>query len=108
LVAHTFKYILITVTVVELFADWAGRADYVTGHHLVERLGLVNTTETTYELSQVKSVVVQQIWLGLRFNYGTIKLKFDDGGKQTVLMLRDINNPARYKQYFEQCMLVKG
>jgi uncharacterized membrane protein YdbT with pleckstrin-like domain len=108
LLAHTFKYIVITVTVVKLFADWAGRAYYLTGHHLVERLGLVNTTETTYELSQVKSVVVQQAWLGRHFNYGTIKLKFAGGGKQTDLLLRDIHNPSRYKEYFDQYMQVQG
>lgn len=108
LLAHTFKYVVITITVVKLFANWAGRAYYLTDHHLIERLGLVNTTESTYELTQVESVIVQQTWLGRRFNYGTIKVKLSGGKKQTDLLLRDIHNPERYKDYFDQYMQVKG
>lgn len=108
LVAQTFKYIVVAVFVVKLFSKWAGRAYYLSGHHLIEKLGLVNTTETTYELSQVKSVVAQQSWLGRRFNFGTIKLKFAGSGKELEVILKDINNPNGYKDYFDQHLNVQG
>lgn len=102
LLAHTFKYAVITVAVVKLFADWAGRTYYLAGHQLVERLGLLTATQTTYELAQVKSVAIQQGWLGRRFNYGTIKLTFASTGNQTIILLRDINEPKRYQDYINQ------
>lgn len=106
--AHIVKYIIVTILVIRLFADWAGRAYYLAGHHLIERLGLVNNTETTYELSQVKSVVVKQNWLGRHFNYGTIKLSFAGSGVTKDVILRDIHNPNVYKEYFDQHLQVQG
>ena len=102
------KYGITAVFTTKLFADWAGRAYYLSGHHLFERLGLVNITETTYELSQVKSVIVHQSWLGRRFNYGTIKLSFAGSDKQQEIMLRDVNNPMKYKRYFDDHLQVQG
>lgn len=108
LLVQVMTFLLITGVVIKLFSEWAGRAYYVSGHHLIEHLGLINTIETTHELSQVKSVVVMQTWLGRRFNFGTIKLKFAGSGKQTNLVLRDINNPVKYKEYFDRHMQVQG
>lgn len=106
--ADIAKYLIITGMAIKIFAQWAGRNYYIHGHHLVERLGLVNITETTHELSQVKSVIVRQAWLGRRFNYGTIKLNFAGSAPVEEVVLRDITNPARYKDHFDQHMQVQG
>lgn len=108
LLANATKYFALSALVIQLFGEWAGRAYYLSGHHLIERLGLVNITETTYELSQVKSVVVKQTWLGRRFNFGTILLSFAGGGKEKEVILRDINNPMAYKKYFDEHLQVQG
>jgi membrane protein YdbS with pleckstrin-like domain len=101
LFVNVAKYLLITIVVVRLFADWAGRTYYLTGHHLIQKLGLINITETTFELSQLKSIVIKQGWLGRRFNFGTIKLTFAAYGDQQSVTLREINNPYRYKKHFD-------
>lgn len=106
--ANIVKYVIVAVMVTKIFTEWAGRAYYLAGHHLIERLGLVNITETTYELTQVKSVIVYQPWLGRRFNYGTIKLSLAGASKQKDLILRDINNPMSYKDYFDRHLQVQG
>ena len=108
LLANIVKYFLLSGLIIQLFSDWAGRAYYLSGHHLIERLGLVNITETTYELSQVKSVVLRQTWLARRFNFGTILLSFAGGGKEKEVILRDINDPMKYKQYFDDHLQVQG
>ncbi len=99
--AHTLKFVLIAMVVIRLFADWAGRTYYLSGHHLIQKLGLVNITETTFELSQLKSLTVKQGWLGRRFNFGTVGLTFSAYGDQQSVTLREINNPYRYKKYFD-------
>lgn len=106
--AQFVKYFIITAIAIKIFAQWAGRTYYLSGHHLVERVGIVNITETTHELSQVKSVVVRQTWFGRRFNYGTIKLNFAGVGGVEEVVLRDINNPPRYQNYFDRHLQVQG
>ena len=104
-VAHTTKYVAISYVVIQLFTQWAGRSYYITGSHLIQRLGLINITETTFELSQLKSVVMKQGWLGRRFNYGTITLAFTFaayGEEHGGVTLHEVTNPHRYKQYFDQ------
>lgn len=106
--ANTVKYVFISVLVVRLFADWAGNAYYLAGHHLVERIGLINTTETTYEMSQIKSIIVQQSWFGHRFNFGTIRLTFAGAGKDQSVIIRDVTNPNEYKKYFDRHLQIQG
>lgn len=108
LLSHIAKYLLITYLVIKLFADWAGRGYYLTGHHLIERIGLINITETTHEISQVKSVILHQTWIGRRFNFGNINLSFAGSGSQKQLVIRDINNPRKYKRYFDEHLQVQG
>lgn len=106
--AAVLKYIVLAYAVIQLFTQWAGRRYYIHGHHLIEKLGLINITETTHELSQVKSVIVSQTWLGRRFNYGTIKLTIAGGTPAEEVLLRDVTDPSRYKQYFDQHLQVQG
>lgn len=105
---HAAKYLIITFAVIKLFAQWAGRNYYLSGHHLIERLGLFNITETTHELSQVKSIVVRQTWLGRRFNYGIIKLSFAGAAVEQEIIIRDVNDPIKYKKYFDEHLQVQG
>lgn len=108
LAAHTIKFILVTIFIVKLFTRWASRAYYLSGHHLIERIGIVNITETTHELSQVKSVVVKQSWVGQRFHFGTIILTLAGAAKPDEIVLRDINNAKEYKEYFDEYLQVQG
>lgn len=107
-VTNLLKYLVMTAVVISLFVDWAGRSYYLSGHHLIEHVGLINITETTHELSQVKSVVFNQTWLGRRFNYGTIRLTLAGTGGNQEVIIRDVNNPSRYRQHFDQHLQVQG
>lgn len=105
---HIAKYILISLVMIKLFIDWTSRAYYLSGHHLIEIIGLVNTTETTHELSQVKEVVLKRSWLGRRFNYGTIVLTIAGSSEQQDIVISNINNPLDYKRYFDEHLQVQG
>lgn len=99
---------MLTAIVIQLFAAWAGRNYYLIGHHLIEKLGILNVTEVTHELSQMKSVVAYQTWLGRKFNFGTIKLSFAGAGSDREVVIRDITDPAAYKKYFDAHLQVQG
>lgn len=99
---------MLSAIVLQLFAAWAGRNYYLIGHHLIERLGILNITEITHELSQVKSVVARQTWLGRRFNFGTIQLSFAGAGGDKEVVIKDITDPNTYKKYFDEHLQVQG
>ena len=102
------KFLIVVAAITQMFFQWAGRNYYLSGHHLIEKLGLINITETTYELSQVKSVIVRQSWIARRLNYGTINLTLAGSNAKHPIVIRDINNPAKYKQYFDKHLQVQG
>lgn len=99
---------LLSTMVIQLFSSWAGRNYYLIGHHLIERLGILNITEKTHELSQVKSVVASQTWLGRRLNFGTIKLSFAGTSGDREVIIYDITDPSTYKRYFDEHLQVQG
>lgn len=99
---------ILSAIVIQLFSAWAGRNYYLIGHHLIERLGILNITEITHELSQVKSVVASQTWLGRRFNFGTIRLSFAGASGDQEVVIRDIADPTTYKRYFDEHLQVQG
>lgn len=105
---HAVKYIFISGVVIKLFIDWASRGYYLSGHQLIEKVGIVNTTEITHELSQVKEVKLSQSWLGHRFNFGTIVLSLAGSSKPQDVIIRDVNNPMEYKRYFDEHLQVQG
>lgn len=108
LALHALKYLIIAATFTQLFFTWAGRAYYLAGHHLIERLGLINITETTYELSQVKAVVLKQSWVARHLNFGTIILTLAGPDTKHPIIIRDVNNPMKYKHYFDKHLNVQG
>ena len=108
-IAQVAKYLFVAAAIIQLFSQWAGQSYFLHGHHLVERLGLVNITEKTYELSQVKSVEMRQTWFARRFNYGTIKLSFASASKKPQeVILADVTNPMKYKSYFDDHLQIQG
>jgi uncharacterized membrane protein YdbT with pleckstrin-like domain len=100
-IVHTVKYILLSGIVIRLFADWAGRRYFISDRNTIERVGLINTTESTYDLARIESVAIMQSWLGRRLNYGTIKLTLANSGTRKEISIREINGPYRYKEYFD-------
>ena len=91
--AHTVKYVAMTYLLLKVVFQWSNRGHYVNGHYLIERQGVVSVTEKQHELEQLKSVTVQQDWLGKRFNYGTITLKLAASGYSETVVLPDVHNP---------------
>lgn len=105
---HTVKFVFIVAIIIKLFIGWASRGYYLSGHQLIERVGILNTTEITHELSQVKEVVLKRSWLGRKFNYGTIILSLAGSSASQDVYIRDVKNAMEYKQYFDEHLQVQG
>ena len=108
LLFHTLKFILISAIVIRLFINWASRGYYLSGHQLIERVGILNTTEITHELSQVKEVSLKRSWMGSKLNYGTIILSLAGSSKSQDVYIRDVKNAMEYMHYFDEHLQVQG
>lgn len=108
LLINVVTYMAISMPSIKLSAEWAGRAYYLSGHHLIEQPGLVNTAETIYELSHVKPVVLAQTGLGHWFNYGAVELAFAGTGSFQEVRSQDIHDPNAHRNYFDQHLNIQG
>ena len=105
---HTVKFVVITAIVIKLFVDWASRGYYLSGHQLIEKVGILNRTEITHDLSQVKEVVIKRSWLGRKLNYGTIILTLAGSSATQDVYIRDVKDAVEYKRYFDKHLQVQG
>lgn len=96
----TQVFLILNVTL-----SWANNAYYINGKHLVKRTGIINIKEDMYEFDTVRSMTVDQSWLGRIFHYGDITLKTSaSGGYQVIVTIAGIQNPQKYEQMIKQCL----
>lgn len=85
--------------------SWTSNVYYINGKHLIKRTGILNTEEDIYEFDTVRSVAVNQSFLGRLFHYGDISLKTSaSGGYQVIVTITGIQNPHKYEQMIKQCL----
>ncbi len=96
----TQAYIILHVTL-----DWANNAYYIEGKHLIKNSGIINIEEESYDLTTVRSVIVNQSWLGRIFHYGDVTLKTSaSGGYQVIVTMGGIQNPQDHERMIKQCL----
>lgn len=96
----TQVYLVITVALL-----WANNTFYIDGENLIKKTGIINIKEDMYELNTVRSMTVDQSWLGRIFHYGDITLKTSaSGGYQVIVTIDGIQTPQKYKQMIKQCL----
>ncbi len=92
--AQIVKYIALSAIAIQLVATWAARNVFISGHHLIVTRGVVNRSQTAYELQQLTQVEVKQGWVGQWLNFGTIHLTFMPiPGAPQELVLLDMVHP---------------
>lgn len=81
-----------------LFFQWAGTSYFITKKHIIKRVGIFNSREEVFHFDNIRSITVNQSFLGKIFNYGDIELKTSaSGGYQAALVLVSIDNPHKYE-----------
>jgi membrane protein YdbS with pleckstrin-like domain len=94
---HTLKYIFITAVLLRLLVQWLGTLYIMEGKLLTISTGVYAVKEKVYELNRIKSVSVQQDWIGRRFHYGNLTLELGSSGYHEAIELRDIQNPRQFE-----------
>ena len=86
---------------------WANNVFYINGQgkHLIKRTGIISVKEDVYEFDTVRSLTVDQSWIGRIFHFGNVTLKTSaSGGYQAILTIAGIQNPQKYEQMIKECL----
>jgi uncharacterized membrane protein YdbT with pleckstrin-like domain len=102
LVVHTMKNLLLSYLLITQVGTWFGTLYYVSGGHLIQQRGLLNTTDIIYQLTDIQSVVMRQPWLGRFLNFGNVTISFTVGREKEVVLLYAITNPRLYEELFSE------
>ena len=77
---------------------WVGNSCHITDRHLVHHAGVLNCIEKIYDLDIVRSVSIQQSWLGRIFRYGTVNIEISaSGGYTDQVTLFGVSNLQQYE-----------
>lgn len=91
--------------IVNVSLSWANNVYFINGKHLIKRTGILNTEEDLYEFDTVRSVAVNQTWLGRIFHYGDISLKTSASGEyQVIVTIPGITDPHKYEKLIKECL----
>lgn len=65
----------------------------------------MNVREDIYEFDSVRSLTVDQSWMGRIFHYGDVALKTSaSGGYKEIVTIGGIQNPQKYEQMIKECL----
>lgn len=107
LVIAAFKILIQVFLILNVTLAWANNVYYMNGEgkHLIKRTGIINIKEDVYEFNTVRSLTVNQSWLGRIFHYGDVELKTSaSGGYQVIVSINGIQNPQKYEEMIKQCL----
>jgi len=78
---------------------WVGNTYHITDKHLVHHEGIINCIEKIYDMDIIRSISIQQSWLGKIFKYGTVNIEISaSGGYTDQVTLGGVSNPQQYEK----------
>lgn len=96
---HLAKTVLQVWGISAIVFRWVGNSYHITSKHLVHHQGIMNCIEKIYDLDIVRSVSIQQSWLGKIFKYGTVNIEISaSGGYTDQVTLFGVSNPQQYEK----------
>ncbi len=77
---------------------WVGNSYHITKRHLIHQEGIMNCSEKIYDLDIIRSISIEQSWLGKIFKYGTVSIEISaSGGYTDQVTLFGVANPQQYE-----------
>lgn len=105
LVSHFIKFIFELGAVGVAIFPWAITQYYLSQHQLIKYVGFLHTDEKFYELGDIRSIELEQSWLGKLVNYGTITINFSSSGFHEVVRMNGIYEPKKYERILRQFLV---
>lgn len=104
-ILHIFKSILQIFFIVTIVMHWIGKSYYIAEKHLIKREGIFSIREKIYDLNNIRSVTVNQSFLGKFFHFGDVLIETSAaGGYMDKILVSGIAKPenfeAKLRHYF--------
>ena len=97
------KNVLQIILTVNVVLSWANNLYFFTDRHNIKRTGILHVNEEMYHYDNIRSITINQSWIGKIFNYGDLVLKISaSGGYQDDIVLTGIENPKKYQSFLEE------
>lgn len=104
-ITHFIKNIFLIHFVISSIAKWISNLCYINGLNLVKHEGIFNLKEKIIDLKQLRTVTIHQGFIGKLFHYGNITLTTSaSGGYTDEVYLAEVDEPEKYKDFFQQCL----
>jgi len=85
--------------VLNVVLSWAGNVHHLTNQHIIKRTGIFNVNEEIYHYENIRSISINQSFMGKLFSYGDITLKTSaSGGYQGDIVIVGVDNPKKYEE----------
>ena len=86
-----------------LVMNWMSNTYILNSKHVVKKHGIFSNGEEIYRFDTVRSISIQQSFMGKFFNYGSILLKTSaSGGYQGDIEISEIDNPKNYEEQLKK------
>lgn len=97
--AEVFKIFFQLYLIANVTLSWANNTYVLTGQHIIKKTGIFRIQEDVFHFANIRSISIQQSFLGKVFNYGDIILKTSaSGGYQGDVVMSGIANPKKYEE----------
>ncbi len=101
---HIGKSIIQIGFVVIIVTHWVGRSYYIIEKHLIKRQGLFSIKEKIYDLGNIRSVTVNQSFLGKLLHFGDVVIETSaSGGYMDKIFVTGIANPENFETKLRHC-----
>lgn len=98
-ILHVAKTVFQVWGISAIVFRWVGNSYHITDKHIVHHEGIMNCIEKIYDLDIVRSVSIQQSWLGKILKYGTVNIEISaSGGYTDQVTLFGVSNPKQYEK----------
>ena len=105
-VLFVFEFIKLAIQlflILHVCLSWANYEYHLSGKHIIRRKGIIHIQEDVFHFDNIRSISINQSFLGKVFNYGDITLKTSaSGGYQGDIVLAGIASPKKYKEIIER------
>ena len=103
LIFNGVKVVIELILILYLLLQWTGSRYFITPKHIIKQTGILKEKEEVYHFDNIRSISVEQSFLGKVFDYGDITLKTSaSGGYQDDVVLSGIDNPHKYETILKE------
>ena len=95
-------YVIQIFIIISILLRWLTTRYYIEKNRLIELKGIFSTRERTYDLKNLKSVIIDQGIMGKIFHFGTVSMVITSPNLTEKITLSEIPNPQETEKHIKK------